>query len=75
MAQQTRRGHTYVISNVGSFLFKVGKTRQLEPLDRVKELSDASLTSIKRTIEEHGVKEIHWTMKVDTAEYRGGKSL
>ena len=46
MAQQTRRGHVYVISNVGSFgenVFKIGMTRRLEPLDRVKELGDASV--------------------------------
>ena len=46
MAQHTRRGHVYVISNVGSFgegVYKVGLTRRLEPLDRVKELGDASV--------------------------------
>jgi len=46
MAQQTRRGHVYVISNIGSFgenIFKIGVTRRLEPLDRVKELGDASV--------------------------------
>ena len=46
MAQQTKRGHVYVISNIGSFgeeVFKVGMTRRLEPLDRVKELGDASV--------------------------------
>ncbi len=46
MAQQTRRGHVYVISNVGSFgekIFKIGMTRRLEPMDRVKELGDASV--------------------------------
>ena len=46
MAQQTRRGHVYVISNIGSFgenIFKVGMTRRLEPMDRVKELGDASV--------------------------------
>jgi hypothetical protein len=46
MAQQTRRGHVYVISNVGSFgddVYKIGLTRRLEPLDRVKELGDASV--------------------------------
>ncbi|MGY8868912.1 MAG: DUF4041 domain-containing protein [Pseudomonadales bacterium] len=46
MAQQTRRGHVYVISNVGSFgehIYKVGMTRRLEPMDRVKELGDASV--------------------------------
>ncbi|MEC6830182.1 DUF4041 domain-containing protein [Photobacterium toruni] len=46
MAQQTRSGHVYVISNIGSFgenVFKIGMTRRLEPLDRVKELGDASV--------------------------------
>ena len=45
MAQQTKAGHIYVISNLGSFgdsVFKVGMTRRLEPMDRVKELGDAS---------------------------------
>lgn len=46
MAQQTRHGHVYVISNIGSFgenVYKVGMTRRLEPMDRVKELGDASV--------------------------------
>ncbi|MDO4583935.1 MAG: DUF4041 domain-containing protein [Planctomycetia bacterium] len=46
MAQQTRAGNMYIISNVGSFgedVFKIGMTRRLEPLDRVKELGDASV--------------------------------
>ncbi|MEQ9095371.1 MAG: DUF4041 domain-containing protein [Phycisphaerales bacterium] len=46
MAQQTKRGHVYIISNVGSFgenIYKIGLTRRLEPLDRVKELGDASV--------------------------------
>lgn len=46
MAQQTKAGHVYVISNVGSFgedVLKIGMTRRLEPLDRVKELGDASV--------------------------------
>ena len=46
MAQQTKAGHVYIISNVGSFgedLYKVGMTRRLEPLDRVRELGDASV--------------------------------
>lgn len=46
MAQQTRTGHVYVISNIGSFgegVIKIGMTRRLEPLDRVKELGDASV--------------------------------
>jgi hypothetical protein len=46
MAQQTRSGHVYVISNVGSFgehVYKIGMTRRLEPTDRVRELGDASV--------------------------------
>ena len=46
MAQQTRRGHVYVISNVGSFgenVYKIGLTRRLEPLDRIRELGDSSV--------------------------------
>lgn len=46
MAQQTRSGHVYIISNIGSFgkhIYKIGMTRRLEPLDRVKELGDASV--------------------------------
>lgn len=46
MAQKTRAGHVYVISNVGSFgenVYKVGMTRRLEPLDRVDELGSASV--------------------------------
>ena len=45
-AQLTKSGHVYVISNIGSFgqeVYKVGLTRRLEPLDRVKELGDASV--------------------------------
>jgi hypothetical protein len=46
MAQQTRAGHVYVISNVGSFgdgVYKIGMTRRPEPKDRVRELGDASV--------------------------------
>lgn len=45
-AELTRAGHVYVISNIGSFgddVYKVGMTRRLEPLDRVRELGDASV--------------------------------
>jgi len=46
MAQQTKIGHIYIISNIGSFgegVYKIGMTRRLEPMDRVKELGDASV--------------------------------
>lgn len=46
MAQQTKQGHVYVISNIGSFgehVFKIGMTRRLEPMERITELGDASV--------------------------------
>ncbi len=49
MAQQTKAGHIYIISNIGSFgedVYKIGMTRRLEPYDRVKELGDASVPFI-----------------------------
>lgn len=118
MAQQTRRGHVYVISNVGSFgeqVFKIGMTRRLEPMDRVKELGDASvpfsfdvhamiysddapalenelhrrfnlqsvnkinprkeffkttIAEVKQAVEQHGITDVHWTLKAEAAEYR-----
>lgn len=45
-AANIRAGHVYVISNVGAFgpeMIKIGMTRRLEPLDRVRELGDASV--------------------------------
>lgn len=46
MAQLTKAGFVYIISNIGSFgedVFKIGLTRRLEPRDRIKELSNASV--------------------------------
>lgn len=46
LAEQTKVGHVYIISNIGSFgenVFKIGMTRRLEPQDRVDELGDASV--------------------------------
>jgi len=46
MAQLTRAGNVYIISNIGSFgeeVFKIGMTRRREPMDRIWELSDASV--------------------------------
>ncbi|PSK89610.1 T5orf172 domain-containing protein [Murinocardiopsis flavida] len=45
-AANVRAGYVYVISNLGSFgeqVIKVGMTRRLDPMDRVRELSDASV--------------------------------
>lgn len=46
MAEKTRSGYVYIISNVGSFgenVVKIGLTRRLDPSDRVRELGDASV--------------------------------
>lgn len=46
MAQQTRQGWVYIISNIGSFgegIYKIGLTRRLDPMERVYELGDASV--------------------------------
>jgi hypothetical protein len=46
MAEKTRSGYVYVISNVGSFgeqVVKIGLTRRLDPSDRIRELGDASV--------------------------------
>lgn len=42
----SKAGFVYVISNIGSFgedIYKIGMTRRLEPMDRIKELSSASV--------------------------------
>jgi len=44
MAQITKKGHVYIISNLGSFgegVFKIGVTRRKEPDERIRELGDA----------------------------------
>lgn len=44
--QNGKAGHVYIISNLGSFgenVFKVGMTRRQDPMERVKELGDASV--------------------------------
>lgn len=44
--RNTRAGYVYVISNIGSFgehVYKIGMTRRLEPLDRIRELGSASV--------------------------------
>lgn len=46
LAEQTKCGYVYVISNVGSFgegIVKIGMTRRSDPEDRVRELSSASV--------------------------------
>jgi hypothetical protein len=46
LAEQTRSGYVYLISNIGSFgegVIKIGLTRRLDPIDRIRELGDASV--------------------------------
>ena len=46
MAQMTKSGYVYVVSNIGSFgddVVKIGLTRRVNPDDRVRELGDASV--------------------------------
>lgn len=45
-AANIRAGYVYVISNLGAFgdgVVKIGMTRRLDPMDRVRELGDASV--------------------------------
>lgn len=45
-AANIRAGYVYVISNLGAFgdkIVKIGLTRRLEPMDRIRELSNASV--------------------------------
>ncbi|EPS49122.1 phage protein [Clostridium botulinum CFSAN002367] len=44
--QNTRAGYVYIISNIGSFgenVYKIGMTRRLNPIERISELSSASV--------------------------------
>lgn len=44
--ENAQSGFVYIISNIGSFgenIYKIGVTRRLEPMDRINELSSASV--------------------------------
>jgi hypothetical protein len=46
MAEQTKQGNVYIISNIGSFgdgIYKIGMTRRIDPQERIDELGDASV--------------------------------
>jgi hypothetical protein len=46
LAEQTRAGYVYVLSNIGSFgddIYKIGMTRREDPDERRRELGDASV--------------------------------
>lgn len=78
-AQITKSGHVYIISNIGSFgenVFKVGMTRRLEPLDRVKELGDASVPfsfDVHAMIYSDNAPELENNMHKDLSEYQVNK--
>ncbi|WP_381419138.1 DUF4041 domain-containing protein [Staphylococcus hyicus] len=43
---KAQSGYVYIISNIGSFgenIYKIGVTRRFKPMDRIKELGDASV--------------------------------
>jgi len=45
-AQPTRKGHVYIASNIGSFgenMLKIGMTRRLDPMKKIKQFSDAAV--------------------------------
>ena len=46
IAQQTKTGTVYIISNIGAFgegIYKIGQTRRPDPQERIDELGDASV--------------------------------
>ncbi|WP_157665300.1 DUF4041 domain-containing protein [Cyanobium sp. NIES-981] len=46
LAEQTKAGYVYILSNIGSFgpdIYKIGMTRREDPDDRRRELGDASV--------------------------------
>ena len=67
-AQETKQGHVYIISNIGSFgegILKIGMTRRLEPMDRVRELGDASVPftfDVHALIESDNAPELETTL-------------
>jgi len=69
-AELTKTGHVYIISNIGSFgenIFKIGMTRRLEPMDRVKELGDAS---VPFPFDVHGMIRTSNAPKLETALHK-----
>lgn len=44
--KNAKAGYVYIISNIGAFgenVYKIGMTRRLDPMDRIRELGDASV--------------------------------
>ena len=76
MAELTKFGKIYVISNVGSFgdrVFKVGMTRRLFYEERIDELGDASVPfpfDIHMIIETHDAPALERALHSDLHQYR-----
>lgn len=69
-AANARAGYVYVISNIGSFgeeVVKIGMTRRLEPMDRVRELGDAS---VPFRFDVHALIFSHDAVALETALHR-----
>lgn len=69
-AQLTKSGHVYIISNIGSFganSYKIGMTRRLDPLDRIRELGGAS---VPFPFDIHGVIYSHNAPELESALHR-----
>lgn len=75
-AELTKVGHVYVISNIGAFgdnVFKVGLTRRLDPLERVKELGGASVPftfDVHMMIFSEDSPKLEWTLHRALHKYR-----
>lgn len=71
-----RTGFVYVISNIGAFgpdVIKVGLTRRLDPLDRVRELGDASVPfkfDVHALIFSHDAVSLERNLHEQLADYR-----
>jgi T5orf172 domain len=76
MAQITKSGHVYILSNIGSFgenVFKIGMTRRLDPQDRVNELGDASVPfpfDVHAMISCNDAPKLESTLHRELARYR-----
>jgi len=83
IAQQTKKGHVYIISNVGSFgegVYKIGQTRRPDPQERVDELGDASvpfefdvhalIESENAPVLEHRLHKQFLAMQINKMNYR-----
>ena len=80
LAQQTKRGKVYIISNVGSFgegVFKVGMTRRIDHEERIKELGDASVPfdfDVHAIIQSDNVPELEKNLHRNLTLHRVNKS-